>query len=365
MEPIFIDTTAALADFLGGLGETLGQPPRLYMDLEGNDLSRAGTLSLVTILLEPEKDVYLIDVTTLGQKAFTTADNSGRTFKSVMESPDIIKVFFDIRNDSDALYSLYGIRVAGIEDLQLMELASRNFSKKCVNGLAKCIDGDHTIGYAEKRQWQTVKDQGRKSFDPARGGSYSVFDQRPLSEVMKRYCAQDVTFMPHLRQAYRQKLCDAWWRKIETETVTRIQLSQTPRYNGKGRHMALAPTSWMHFVPSSSERQLRTLLQDMPDRNAVEKSRPSSPSPVQMPIGKRDFDDAAAVARGPDESVELAQRVAVTRRSSPDVDSDGDFAGRYGGGSFGGDSPDYGSSGGDDFTACDKDDCGYCGRCAY
>ena len=34
-----------------------------------------------------------------------------------------------------------------------MELASRNFAKKYVNGLAKCIEKDARIGYAEKTEW--------------------------------------------------------------------------------------------------------------------------------------------------------------------------------------------------------------------
>ncbi|KAK0247199.1 hypothetical protein LTS09_017660 [Friedmanniomyces endolithicus] len=50
MDPKFLDTTAALEKFLSDLGNCDGQSPRLYVDLEGNNLSRNGTLSLVTIL---------------------------------------------------------------------------------------------------------------------------------------------------------------------------------------------------------------------------------------------------------------------------------------------------------------------------
>lgn len=135
MEPGFLDTPAALGNFLSRLGDCDGQPPRFYMDLEGNNLSRLGTLSLITILLEPEGTVHLVDVTTLGQQAFTVSGQDGRTLQGILESSSIIKIFFDIRNDSDALFSLHGIRVAGIEDLQLMELASRNFAKRHISGL--------------------------------------------------------------------------------------------------------------------------------------------------------------------------------------------------------------------------------------
>lgn len=111
MQPNLIDTTTALVTFLDGLGECKGQPPSLYIDLEGNDLSRQGTLSLVTILVEPQQKLHLIDVTTLKGQAFDTCGSDSRTLKDILESKEIIKVFFDIRNDSDALFSLYGIEI--------------------------------------------------------------------------------------------------------------------------------------------------------------------------------------------------------------------------------------------------------------
>jgi hypothetical protein len=37
--------------------------------------------------------------------AFSTAGTNGQTLKTILESETIPKVFFDVRNDSDALYS--------------------------------------------------------------------------------------------------------------------------------------------------------------------------------------------------------------------------------------------------------------------
>ncbi|KAK3617651.1 hypothetical protein LTR22_026661 [Elasticomyces elasticus] len=102
-------------------------------------------------MLEQEKEVYLVDVTTLGRAAFTTAGADGHALESVLESRNIVKVFFDIQNDSDALFGHYKICIAGIKDLQLMELASRNFSKRNVNGLAKCVERDSTIPLVERQ----------------------------------------------------------------------------------------------------------------------------------------------------------------------------------------------------------------------
>ena len=236
MGPEVFNTAAALQDFLESLPDGKDKCPSLYIDLEGTNLSRHGSISLLTALVEPRNTVYLVDITVLGNDAFNTADSSDRTLKSILESEDIVKVFFGIRNDSDALFSLFGVRVAGIEDLQLLELASRTFSKRLVNGLAKCTEQDARIGIPERRRWREVKDKGRRLFAPECGGSYSVFDARPLPTEIKQYYAQDVTLMPNLRDVYLAKLCDAWWLKIQPETTARILQSQSPYYNGKGRH---------------------------------------------------------------------------------------------------------------------------------
>lgn len=203
-----IDSPQALKAFIGSLPDLDSPTPSLYIDLEGNNLSRKGTLSLVTILVEPRHTVHLVDVTGLGKLAFETAGPDGKTLKHILESKEIVKVFFDIRNDSDALFGLFGVRVKGIEDIQLMELASRGFQKRHVNGLAKCIERDSTLPFAVKREWRASKERGYRLFDPNLGGSYAVFDERPLSAEIQKYCVQDVIHMPALRELYQAKLCD-------------------------------------------------------------------------------------------------------------------------------------------------------------
>lgn len=262
----FIDTTSALTTFLDALPDCRGQPPSLYMDFEGDNLSRDGTLSLITILVQPQDQLHLIDVTTLKGDAFTTGSSAGTTLKDILEDSEVAKIIFDIRNDSSALFWLYQVRVQGIEDLQLHELASRSFQKRCVKGLAKCIETDSTLTWKQRQQWQAVKNKGRKLFAPQMGGSFAVFDQRPLSCEIKDYCAQDVVHMPGLRQVYLDKLCDAWWLKIADETGQRVRLSQSAGFNGHGRHRAMGPCGWNNWQPAMHERQKRTLFQSWASR---------------------------------------------------------------------------------------------------
>ncbi len=148
----FIESYSSLADLLDSLNDLATSPPSLYLDLEGNNLSRYGSVSIVQLFVQPRQQVYLIDTCTLGSHAFTTAGSSGKTLKLVLESTAIPKVFFDVRNDSDALFSHFGIRLSNVEDLQLMESATRTSAGKCLSGLA------------------TTKEQGPNLFDPGHSG---------------------------------------------------------------------------------------------------------------------------------------------------------------------------------------------------
>jgi exonuclease 3'-5' domain-containing protein 1 len=246
MEVEMIDTATALTAFLDNLPQPSAQP-NFFIDLEGNNLSRHGTLSLITILVEPRHKVHLIDVHTLGTEAFTTPNtNNTTTLQQILESETIAKVFFDIRHDSDGLFGLYGIRVSGIEDLQPMELASRSRfeNKRYVSCLAKCIQNYSQLSWVEKQQFKVTKDQGKRLFDPARGGSYAVFDQRPLDPEVAKYCAQDVLHMPGLYDVFRAKLSASWKEKVKEETAARISLSQSAQGVGRGPQNAQGPKGW-------------------------------------------------------------------------------------------------------------------------
>ena len=101
LTPTLISSVPELEAFLSSI------PPSstLYLDLEGNSLSRYGTISLITILIHPQRVVRLIDVLVLGKSAFTAASNNGKTLKSIFEDPDIPKCAWDVRNDADALWA--------------------------------------------------------------------------------------------------------------------------------------------------------------------------------------------------------------------------------------------------------------------
>ena len=241
MDSSIVNTAAKLARLLDTLADLPTSPPSLYLDLEGINLSRRGSISIIELFVLPQNHVFLIDVHVLGERAFSTKSSDGQTLRQVLESPGIPKVFFDVRNKSDALYSHFNISLAGVEDVQLLENAIRPCNRTYVNGMVKCIEKDASMTPSQRSEYRTMKEQGRKLFDPEKGGSHAVFNTRPLPEEIRKYCVQDVTFLPKLWSTYSAKVSGSWTNKIRQETLARVSLSQTNDYNGDGRHMALGP----------------------------------------------------------------------------------------------------------------------------
>jgi exonuclease 3'-5' domain-containing protein 1 len=210
-----IDLEASLLPLLDSITNLAVDPPSLYIDLEGIALGRHGSISILSLYIAPIKKTYLIDIHSLGEAAFSTTTNSGTSLKTVLESLTIPKVVFDIRNDSDALFSLFQISVDGTKDLQLMELASRTGSRNFLSGLAKCIEKESPISAAAKTEWCLFKERGHRLFAPEKGGRYEVFNDRPLKPEIIQYCKQDVALLPGLYGFYSTKLRQpgqAFWR---------------------------------------------------------------------------------------------------------------------------------------------------------
>ncbi|KAL8296181.1 hypothetical protein RB600_001595 [Gaeumannomyces tritici] len=111
----------------------------LYLDLEGRNLSRNGTFDILTALVRPTKKTSLIDVHTLADTAFTTANGADRTLKGILGDPDVPKYFWGVRNDADALWSHHRVRLAGVTDVQLLENATRRANKTRLWGLNMAV----------------------------------------------------------------------------------------------------------------------------------------------------------------------------------------------------------------------------------
>ncbi|KAI1329502.1 hypothetical protein F5Y16DRAFT_417923 [Xylariaceae sp. FL0255] len=215
----------ALVDILArSASSALDSRPTIYIDLEGVKLSREGTISILTILIDPTiafGKVYLVDVHSLGAQAFNTAGAERKTLKDILQDDQVPKAMFD--------------------DIQLMESANRKTtaSRRFLNGLARCVQ-DYCVRDNERTRWRRAKDRGESLFMPTRGGSYDIFNYRPMPDDIKSYCAGDVQYLPTLWAKFRPTRTRVQ-NLIDLKTRERITASQKPDYRYDGPNRALAP----------------------------------------------------------------------------------------------------------------------------
>jgi exonuclease 3'-5' domain-containing protein 1 len=219
--------------------------PTMYLDLEGVNLCCKGSISILTLLIHkgiPIGRACLIDIHRLGAQAFQTAGAKQKTLQDVLQDEKIPKVFFDVRNDSDTLFAHFGITLQGVEDVQLMESATRKTtaSRKFSNGLTHCVECIPCMG--DERS-QLAKQKGEELFNPKHGGTYVVFNIRPIPRDMIFYCVGDVQYLPELRE----KLCSMqtlrWRNLVIAETRNRVAITQRLDCQPHGLYKRMAPWS--------------------------------------------------------------------------------------------------------------------------
>ena len=98
----------------------------LAIDCEGDQLSRYGRLTLLTICpyksTIPEQrasTAYLFDILKLGQPCFKNG------LKALLESWTVLKLAYDCGQDSNALYHQYQVCLTNVIDCQVFDQACR------------------------------------------------------------------------------------------------------------------------------------------------------------------------------------------------------------------------------------------------
>ncbi|KAJ8610764.1 hypothetical protein MRB53_038315 [Persea americana] len=114
------------------------------------------------------------------------------------------------------------------------------------------------------------------------------------------------------------------------ETKKRIRLSQTPTFNGKGQHMALGPSDWLHWRPGQAEKNRRTFLRTS-DAASEDASQPTH-------VGDQENPPTG-------DSNDLLQQLRFMHILARNLEHSWEREA-------------------EDFAACDIE-CGYCGNCQY
>jgi hypothetical protein len=183
------------ADELNLVAKDLDSYDMVAFDAEGVDLGRTGALTIATMqgFNEDNQDtnspIYVIDVHVLGGAVVFSKENEEPSIRSVLEDPNITKVTFDCRADSDALFHQFGgVKLTGSIDLQVFDQAVRIHNgelppKREINWIPFVQNMERVA-----RRYSISMD---KSNAPHKG-NLNVWKQRPLSDASIAYAAKDI-----------------------------------------------------------------------------------------------------------------------------------------------------------------------------
>lgn len=222
-ETILVDSVGMIHRLIGDLRYLSPSDPDLYISIEDDQVGRPGAISVLSLYVVSKKKIYLIDIQKLGMRAFMiTLCNI--SLKRVLESPMIKKGIFNVQAVANSLLSRFHISLAGMCEIQLMELAAREGSKEFVSTLSACIEKD-CFERSEKDRFKESRGNVLLYFtlDQDSGHKYR---ERPLLSTLRDYCADSVAFLPGLYNLYQAKLTPGWKLHIRETTKDRIRSSQ-------------------------------------------------------------------------------------------------------------------------------------------
>ncbi|KAF9479765.1 hypothetical protein BDN70DRAFT_932292 [Pholiota conissans] len=241
-----VDTTDLLETCVADLASAqLRKDFTLSVDLEGVELCRSGRVCTLQITSNHSKVIWIVDVVVLGRIAFEHRTLAGHSLRSILQSGTTKKLFFDVRNDADALFHLFDIRLANVYDLQLLEVAVRRSHKiyaPVVTGLGKTLE--QYIVPGPPAEWAEVKEIVSALCYPSKGGSYEILEQRPLDPRLIVYAAQDVALLSQLHGALEARIGrkgNDWKGRVARASAARVSEAFGPYAGRTGKHRILAP----------------------------------------------------------------------------------------------------------------------------
>lgn len=234
-----MNSAIILLSFLDNIINLVVDSFSLYFDLKEVKLDRHCFISIISLYVLFRKKIYFINIHRLEKVVFSITNSSATSFKIILESSIILKVIFNIRNDSDVLFNHYEIFVDDIKDLQLMKLATRKDSKNFVTELVKCIEKNSSVSIAAKAKWQRTKENANRLYESRKNDRYEIFNERFTRSEIVQYCARDVALLPKLYNVYNVKLrlSEENFEQVQVREATkdRIKLSQSSGYDKQAK----------------------------------------------------------------------------------------------------------------------------------
>ncbi|CVL03694.1 uncharacterized protein FPRN_11878 [Fusarium proliferatum] len=209
---VSVESRNELKKVLQDLNELRAKPTPIYLDAMG--IAKDELIDL-HLFVPSNRTLYTVNVRKLGDVAFSAVGNCDMSLGVLLETTNIPKVGFDVRDISRVLFHQFNVSLAEVHDIQLMELASRKDGqqKKYLSGLARCIDQDVSNGDPDKVRWLNPANAKDLRF-------YQKFGHAPYW-IMKR-----VEIFPSLFDVYNTKLSRldsaCWLRLAEQESEQRV-----------------------------------------------------------------------------------------------------------------------------------------------
>lgn len=204
----------------------------LYLDMEGKDLGRDGSLSLIQIFSgKPGSNVYVFDV-------FVNPD-APSLLRPLLESRNHEVFTWDPRADSDVLYHQYGgIKMERVICLQLAETAldrQHGLVRAYVHGLGKVLEQHlpSSVAFSAAQ----IKKEGRAIMSE----DNACFTKRPLPESLIQYAANDIAFLPDLKKQIWSYLSPHYRSWVTTKSRERVEMAWRLKQMPKGMVAARAP----------------------------------------------------------------------------------------------------------------------------
>ena len=208
----FVDSDTGLQGAISELKLKIAEGNTLLaVDCEGNSLSREGALTIITVATEEK--VYIFDVQKLGQATFSSG------LGAILEDESRKKLMFDCRQDSDALWHQFKVKLSGVLDVQLLEVIYRRenpsaFTTNTANtaqsssnnkrggrrnrrsqrtdeiekiyGFGRCVEL-----YLQDEKLIKIKDKGKRLLEKDK----ELWTKRPLTDDLIQYCVVDTMAM--------------------------------------------------------------------------------------------------------------------------------------------------------------------------
>ena len=204
-----VDSDTGLQDAISDIKQKIAERIALLaVDCEGNSLSREGALTIITVATEEK--VYIFDVQKLGQATFSSG------LGEILEDESHRKLMFDCRQDSDALWHQFKVKLSGVLDLQLLEVIYRRENPSAsttktpqsssknkrggrrnrrsqrtdevekIYGFRRCLEL-----YLQDENLVKIKDKGKELLEE----DDELWTKRPLTDELIQYCVVDTMVM--------------------------------------------------------------------------------------------------------------------------------------------------------------------------